>query len=1161
VVELGRGNRPQGYNAFYRRDPVLVPRTLRFEIEERTLASGSIECEPSEEALSRLAEEIRAADVRAVALGFLNSYINPSNEERVADYLRRAFPETYFTTSSSISRQWREFERFTTAAANAYVGPVLDRYLTQIESGLTERGFRGQFALFDSNGGALSLESARRYPVRLLESGPVAGVLAACRLASQLGLDNVVTFDMGGTTAKMSLIKDGERASTNLTWLGGYETGFPIQIPSVDIIEIGAGGGSIAWLDEGGRLRVGPRSSGASPGPACYGLGGQEPTVTDADVYCGHISPAHFVSHIRIDREQAVKAVDRLAAKLGMEPLRLASGILTLADLSMADAVRTKTVSLGLDPRAFVLVASGGAGPLHACGVAAEVGIQKVLIPPFPGHFSAIGMLAANLRFDRREVFNSSLESLDNAALERTMARIRDDLTAVFSEQSQRPGGGLLHFSYGLAMRYRGQEHTLTIRSPFPGMEVPADAGSVFRGHFEEEYLLRFGHQHEGAGVEIVEVEVVAELDVPTKAIAGAPEMGFNEMAVIDAYFGGNNEPVPTRVIPRTILKEDDVFEGPVIIYENGSNTVVPPGATGVVLKGGHLMIDVSRGVAGNIRKPQETSKERLDALDLEIFRHAMTALLDEVEVNLTRTAYSPLVYEYKDYAVGILTPDFELMSQSQMGAPVFVGDLGKPVEDAVKVIGLDNLAPGDAFITNYAAVQGQHLNNVVLAAPVFGEGQIVAYIAMRVHWADVGGIVPGSISWESTEVFQEGVQFRGLKVMRSGQVVPEVIATILANTRMEELVQGDLLAQLGVCVLGCRRWEERIGSKWDAPSIRALWGLQRAQSADYARRRIRSFPNGTYEAECALDDSGKPGTDPLPLKVKVVVEDEKMVIDFTGMPPQVTAPINSGASGGALNLARVGYKMLVAPDFPTDEGLFAPLEVKLKEGSLVSARKGAPLANWNCANPTVIDLILRAIGERVPDLAPAGHHASIGYFLFSGRDKEGHWWQYIETAMGGWGGSVHADGYSPLRTMMHGDNRDIPIEITEARFPLKVLNYGFIPDSAGEGLHRGGFGVDKTIEALDDVYFSAGIDRTSCPPWGLAGGEAGKPGCIEVWLPEEKVWREVRKVSQMSFPRCSMARVRSAGGGGWGLSQNRPEAEREADKSAGLVGRGDHGP
>ena len=594
VHELGRGNRPQSFNVFYRRDPILVPRHQRFEIAERVLASGDVELVPSDEELSKVVEQIRAAKVDAVAVAFLNSYVNPSNEIRVADYLKGIFSDKYITTSSSISRQWREFERFTTAAANAYIGPVFDRYLAQIENGLVQEDFQGEFTVFDSNGGALHLDSARRYPVRLLESGPVGGVLGARDIARELGLENVVTFDMGGTTAKTSLIAEGRYASTNLYWVGGYDTGFPIQIPSIDIVEVGAGGGSIAWVDESGRLRVGPRSAGASPGPACYGLGGKEPTVTDANVYCRRLSPAHFISTIAIDKGLADQAIERFAKRLEMDPLRLALGILTLANLSMAVAVRKQTVSRGLDPREFVLIACGGAGPMHACEVATEVGIGRVLIPPVPGHFSALGMLGANLRFDRREVFSQKLESLDIGALRGTLSRIREELSRVVGEPG-RDAGDKLNFSYGLALRYQGQEHTLMIQSPTSGIDVPTDAADVFHNLFEQEYLLRFSHKHETAGMEVAEIEVAAERELPAIAVKRRVDGGRNEAGVIDAYFSQTDSPIRTAVVPRTALEQGTAFEGPMIVYENGSNTVIPPGATGRVIEEGYLMIDVGQ--------------------------------------------------------------------------------------------------------------------------------------------------------------------------------------------------------------------------------------------------------------------------------------------------------------------------------------------------------------------------------------------------------------------------------------------------------------------------------------------------------------------------------------------------------------------------------------
>ena len=542
-----------------------------------------------------------------------------------------------------------------------------------------------------------------------------------------------------------------------------------------------------------------------------------------------------------------------------------------------------------------------------------------------------------------------------------------------------------------------------------------------------------------------------------------------------------------------------------------------------------------------------------MDVLDLELFRHVTGAVLDEIEINLTRTAYSPLIYEYKDYTVGILDADFQLMTQSKGSLPVFLSDLGEPVRDAVKIIGVSNLAPGDVFITNYAAVQGQHLNNVVAATPIIIENSLLAYIAIRAHWADLGGVQAGGMSWLAREIYHEGTQYRGLLVMRSGKIVPEIVATILANTRMEEHVRGDLMAQLGGCLLGCRRWEERIASKWDANEVQELWRLQRKQSTEIARQRIAELPDGLYEAHCWLDDAGEPGTNPLLLEVKVLIEDTEMTIDFTELPPQVAAPINSGANGGAVSIARVAYKMLIAPDYPADQGLFEPLQVKLAEGTLLTARKGAAMGHWNSPLPSIIDLILRAIGERCPDLVPAGHHSSMGVFIFDGKNQDGDVWLSVDTAGGGWGGSSGADGFSPIKTMLHGDNKDIPVEIVEARFPLRVLKYSFIPGSAGRGTFRGGFGVERIIEVTEDVFFNSSMDRTMDPPWGLAGGEPGEPGTIEIRRPGENDWQDARKVS-IHLSKGSLVRVRSSGGGGWGQPENRAEDAKAQDILAGLI-------
>jgi N-methylhydantoinase A len=591
VIETARGNRPEVFNLFYRRDPPLVPPSRRFEIDERVHASGEIVRRPSDRALEALAAQLRRAKVASVAVAFLNSYVQPENERAVAEYLRGALPDVRVTISSDLSREWREYERTSTAVANAYVTPVADRYIDRLLLGLGERGFTGEFVMLDSNGGALTADVARRFSIRAVESGPVAGVLGARDLAESHSITKVVTFDMGGTTAKGCVIEDGLYASTDLYFIGGYERGFPLQVRTVAVTEVGAGGGSIASVDEIGRLRVGPRSAGSQPGPACYGFGGTEPTVTDANLYCGRIAKDHFVGSLQLDEQAAALAIERLASVVKLTPHRLALGILKLANLSMAALVRRQTLERGRDPRDFTLIAYGGAGPMHACEVAAEVGIGRVLIPVFPGHFSAIGMLGANLRLDRSEVLGGRLKNLDVAHLRGVVARISSEFAAQLVLRAT-AAASEVRSTYSLAIRYVGQDHTLMVANPAGGDAVPAEIADLFRQSFEKEYEQRYGHLNHLAELEVVEVEVVVERVLPKVEIGGRRGVS-GETAEIESYFDLDGRSVTSRVIPRSGLEIGETFEGPMIVYEEGATSVISPGARGVVADDGTLLVKV----------------------------------------------------------------------------------------------------------------------------------------------------------------------------------------------------------------------------------------------------------------------------------------------------------------------------------------------------------------------------------------------------------------------------------------------------------------------------------------------------------------------------------------------------------------------------------------
>jgi N-methylhydantoinase A len=589
VLDIGRGNRSDLFNLRFHRQAPLVPRELRFEISERVNSDGSIGHVPTDEDLEALVAQLANARAESVAVAFLNSYANPENEELVAEYIRRHLPDAPVTTSSSLSRQWREYERFTTATANAYIAPVAHRYLNRLVNGVSEGGFRGEFVVLDSSGGAMTLETAINKPVQAVESGPVGGVIAARALAARLGFEDLCTFDMGGTTSKSALIENGDYARRDLYWIGGERRGFPLQVSTVDIIETAVGGGSIASLNAMGELQVGPRSAGSRPGPACYGLGGVQPTLTDANLYCGRINRDHFAGNFTLDPDAATRAIEGLAKEAGLSPDRLALGIIRLANLGVASTVRRQTLERGNDPRKYSLLASGGAGPLHACEVAREVGINRVLIPRFPGHYSALGMLGANLRRERRELVGGDLTKLEPARLRRLVDRIADELRVEL--ESTAGGDRDINLSYALAVRFRGQEHTLWI-SVGSGIDVPDDFAERVRQAFDAEYERRYGHIDALSSREAVELQVVMERVLPPVPLNYyEPEEG--ERTSQRALWSDEGL-VDTPVIPRASLRVGETLVGPVVLYETGSTTAIPPGAAAQVLDDGTILVELS---------------------------------------------------------------------------------------------------------------------------------------------------------------------------------------------------------------------------------------------------------------------------------------------------------------------------------------------------------------------------------------------------------------------------------------------------------------------------------------------------------------------------------------------------------------------------------------
>ncbi|MEP7033594.1 MAG: hydantoinase/oxoprolinase family protein [Actinomycetota bacterium] len=585
VLLIGRANRPDLYNLAYRKPEPFVPRRRCFEVTGRMSHRGDVLTPLESSELAGLAERIRHAEVEAVAICLLHSWANPAHERAVAEVLAALLPSVEIVASHQISSQWREFERTSTAVLAAYVKPVVAGYLSSLSDRVRGAGVPGRLYVMRSAGGVSSFERAVAAPINLLESGPVAGVAAAAEAGRRIGAQHVLALDIGGTTAKTSAVRDGRMRIETLHHVERtpVSAGYPVQAPVVEIVEIGAGGGSIAWADDAGGLHVGPRSAGAEPGPVCYGRGGSEPTLTDANLVAGRLDPAYFLGGtMPLDGEAARGALTRLGSAIGeANPAGVARGILRYAVAQMAHALRLVTLRRGFDPRDFTFVAYGGAGPLHAALLARELGISRTVIPPAPGHFSAFGMLLGGLRAD---AVRTHLGALDAAALGSLFGELEQEATAALEDPSA--DSEVERF---LELRYAGQEHTLEI--PLPAGPID-DAGlERLRGDFDrrsqEAYAFSLPSE-----VEVVAARVGVTAPFGRVEWPQAPTRAAHAFAPRQVDFDQHGGVCTAQVVDRGTLEVGEALVGPCIVEEPASTTLVLPGQRVRKDDLGNLLID-----------------------------------------------------------------------------------------------------------------------------------------------------------------------------------------------------------------------------------------------------------------------------------------------------------------------------------------------------------------------------------------------------------------------------------------------------------------------------------------------------------------------------------------------------------------------------------------
>jgi N-methylhydantoinase A len=579
TLEIARGNRPDFFNLHYEKPRPFVPRYLRRELPGRISYKGE-ELKPLDlSALPAILDDFRSDGVEAVAIAFLHSYANPSHEQATLAEVKRLWPEVSVVASHQITREWREYERSNTAVLSAYVQPIAERYLQRLQNGLRERGFGGSLYVMQSNCGVDSLEATSKIPITMVESGPASGFWGAAELGKLIGEPNILALDIGGTTAKCSLIENGQVKIMTDYWIERDRTaaGYPIMVPVVDLVEIGNGGGSIAWVDDFGKLHVGPQSAGAVPGPAAYGRGGTEATTTDANLWLGRINRDYFCGgEIEADMEAARKAIEAVGRKLGVDTDEAARGIIRIANNNMVNALKLVSLNRGHDPRDFTLLAFGGGGAMHAVALAQELGVRKAVVPAGASVFSAWGMMMSDLRRDYFVTRLIDLKGGSAASIERLFAETEERARAQFAGEGVEPPR-VTFLRYG-KFRYQNQEHTT---------EVLLDGGMIteerlaaiearFHETYEREYTYRLDAPVELVGIHLVAAAEVGKLEMMSESPSG------REAAT--ALKGHRNVDYALEGIHRSAIYDGEkldpgmALKGPAIIEHSGSTVVVHPG-------------------------------------------------------------------------------------------------------------------------------------------------------------------------------------------------------------------------------------------------------------------------------------------------------------------------------------------------------------------------------------------------------------------------------------------------------------------------------------------------------------------------------------------------------------------------------------------------------
>ena len=1160
LLEMREGLKEDRYNL--RMTPVepLAARYLRVGVPERVRANGLVERPLDQTALVDNLEYLVGEGAEALAVCFLFSYLNPSHEKQAWETIRNRFPEVYTSLSHEVIPQIKEFDRLSTTVINSYVGPVFSRYLSHLKERFEAYPQLNDVLIMQSNGGVAPIEDSGRMAVRAILSGPAGGVSAAAYIGQLLGEPKVIAFDMGGTSTDISLIEGGVPHITNEK----FEAGWKIAAPMIDIHTLGAGGGSIARVDEGGILHVGPDSAGAEPGPACYGKGGVNPTVTDADLALGYLDAANFLGgRATLDPAAAEHSLGADVGKpLNLSNVEAAYGVYKVVCTTIAEGIRLMSVQRGVDPREFTIMGFGGASGLHASEVARQLQVEKVYIPASAPVLSAYGMLNTDIKYDFFRSYPVSLERMDLTELRPILDELGSQGRDKVLAQGVAPEA--VEIQYSADMRYLDQIYEVTVPLPDPTSPV-SEFVARLTSNFHRRYQELYSYSQQDQEVRLVTLRVAAVGKLPR--VGQLDRMGDQNLAVPIGnrrVYLGEWRDAPTYAADS--LPAGAEIAGPAILESDFTTILVWPGdyATVDSMGGVELRVnqeavvagqDAARGSEGvdGAGVDGEGSPRHDDPITLAVVEHRLESIAQEMTEAMLRTAMSQILNSSRDFSTAILDGDCQLVAQGE-GIPVHISAL--PVAGAaVKDYFGEDIHDGDLFILNDPYFGGSHLPDITIIRPVFHEGRPLFYGVNRAHHSDVGGGTHGGYNPAATEIFQEGLRIPPLRLYDRGVPRTDLLQMLSANVRQPENFLGDLNAQIGSVILAA----QRIGSllaDYGADRLLAVVAEILAATERQVRQFISGWPDGVYRGESLVDDDGF-DSKLVPIRAKVTIAGDSMTIDLSESSPQVEGFINS-AYANTRSLAHAAIMYLAPMDVARNEGSMRPVQIIAPRGLVVNANPPAPvcMSTNHCAEE-VVEAVFKALATAIPGAVSAGFSRRLRYAItgFDPRTGRQFIWHFF-LARGGGGASEGHDGWSNVGEInVAGGIRSPSIEVTEERFPFFIERHELRPDSGGVGAWRGGLGAvcDLVYEGKGPARLNTAGDGVVVPPFGLFGADDGLPHHYTIVSDGAERVLGSKEVGVVVNPGDHIICL-SSGGGGYGQPGDRDDDAAMWDLKNGYV-------